>query len=248
MRNLLAGLFNNSNDQEWPPKSDRLQASWFLSSPDEYFEQSTRPEISDPIRERILTGDYKMKFRKGCKKITVLRFLLSKFLYDRIDPLHLDEFLALSHLYFELMEVKDPNFKQKWISLFYRKHPFFEKLFESTDFPIRVEMSKEEVSYFREYLEDLALSPEAYFGMKGNRNIRDSFLLSLGFSSLKSVKPKPYIGVGYRDKGTCRNPAEDGSPTWQEIASVREQLERIELEMRLSQGSPLDSQYVEKSP
>lgn len=34
------------------------------------------------------------------------------------------------------------------------------------------------------------------------------------------IPPQPYIGKGYRDKGTAKNPAEDGSPSWQEVASV----------------------------
>lgn len=35
---------------------------------------------------------------------------------------------------------------------------------------------------------------------------------------LKEIKPKGYIGKGYTDKGTARNPAKDGSPSWQEVA------------------------------
>lgn len=49
-------------------------------------------------------------------------------------------------------------------------------------------------------------------------------------SSVILIRPKPsgvlkktlpaerYIGIGYRDKGTAKNPALDGSPSWQEIA------------------------------
>jgi hypothetical protein len=35
----------------------------------------------------------------------------------------------------------------------------------------------------------------------------------------KKLPPAAYIGVGYRDKGTAKNPAYDGSPSWQEVAS-----------------------------
>lgn len=37
----------------------------------------------------------------------------------------------------------------------------------------------------------------------------------------KELRPKPYIGVGYKDKGTRRDPAYDGSPSWQEVAMDR---------------------------
>lgn len=37
----------------------------------------------------------------------------------------------------------------------------------------------------------------------------------------KTLPPKPYIGVGYKDKGTRRDTAQDGSPSWQEVAMDR---------------------------
>jgi len=33
--------------------------------------------------------------------------------------------------------------------------------------------------------------------------------------------PKRFIGVGYKDKGTKRDPAIDGSPNWKEVAMAR---------------------------
>jgi hypothetical protein len=35
----------------------------------------------------------------------------------------------------------------------------------------------------------------------------------------QTPKPPRRIGVGYRDQGTYRNKAKDGSPSWQEVAS-----------------------------
>lgn len=37
---------------------------------------------------------------------------------------------------------------------------------------------------------------------------------------IKSLPPKRYIGKGYGDKGTARDPAKDGSPSWQEITNL----------------------------
>jgi hypothetical protein len=42
----------------------------------------------------------------------------------------------------------------------------------------------------------------------------------------KLLPPKRYIGIGYRDKGSARDPARDGSPSWQVIASYISNLER----------------------
>jgi hypothetical protein len=35
----------------------------------------------------------------------------------------------------------------------------------------------------------------------------------------KDLPPKPYIGVGYKDKGRMTISSYDGSPSWQEVAS-----------------------------
>jgi hypothetical protein len=37
----------------------------------------------------------------------------------------------------------------------------------------------------------------------------------------KCIPPKPYIGVGYKDKGNYRNQALDGSPGWKTVAMSR---------------------------
>jgi hypothetical protein len=42
--------------------------------------------------------------------------------------------------------------------------------------------------------------------------------------SNRKLPPKRIIGIGYRDKGTARDPAIDGSPSWQEVASQAGQL------------------------
>lgn len=48
----------------------------------------------------------------------------------------------------------------------------------------------------------------------------------------KHLPPKRFIGIGYRDKGTAKDPAEDASPRWQEVASRASQLERLIHELR----------------
>jgi len=43
--------------------------------------------------------------------------------------------------------------------------------------------------------------------------------LSTSTEANRHLPPKRIMGIGYRDKGTARNPAFDGSPSWQEVAS-----------------------------
>lgn len=48
----------------------------------------------------------------------------------------------------------------------------------------------------------------------------------------KQLPPKKVIGRGYRDHGTARNSAVDGSPKWQEVASHVTSIERRIHELR----------------
>jgi len=62
------------------------------------------------------------------------------------------------------------------------------------------------------------LSARAYFGLKKFFKIKD-WLVRRNRRLLTPPPPPRYIGVGYRDQGTCSNNAIDGSQAWQEIAS-----------------------------
>jgi putative transposon-encoded protein len=45
---------------------------------------------------------------------------------------------------------------------------------------------------------------------------------------VKLLPPKAYIGKGYTDKGTASDPAFDGSPSWQEVATFNSREEEDE--------------------
>jgi len=66
----------------------------------------------------------------------------------------------------------------------------------------------------------------------------------------KSLPPKRYIGIGYRDKGTAREPEKDASPKWQEVASYVSNLERqvneyVE-ELKGFKGEPITRLHIVK--
>jgi len=234
--NFLAKLFGLSGPKNVPsPIKDRSKP---LTSQEFFVEDrkilaDTRPCTSDPkrLRERILRG-YKVKIRKGHKRITVFRYLLSKLVYDsEEDPVHLDEYLVLMELYFSFWDERDPNFLEKWEPLFSETVSFFRKISEARSFPLGIRKDqRSEISF---YLGDLLLKPEAYYGMKGNRDIRNSFLIQFEDSIVESRIPsKGYLGVGYKDKGTRRNPATNGTPGWKEVASYFSEKERLDQEDR----------------
>lgn len=68
---------------------------------------------------------------------------------------------------------------------------------------------------------------EGFFLPKRNtltelEKLKDSYNIkpyrSLG-TPVSELPPKAYIGKGYTDQGTAKEPAIDGSPSWQEVAT-----------------------------
>jgi hypothetical protein len=192
-----------------------------------FLEQRSSPNSSDPrnLKGRIQKG-FKMKIRKGTKRMTLFRYLLSKLLYDS-GGLHLDEYLCLFELYLQFFESKDPVFISKYGQDLVNITGFIQNLGEQRDFPIHWtrESTSEEIEYAQSF-GTLSLTHDGYFGMRGNRDIKSCFRISLEDSlSPQRFPPQRFIGVGYRDKGSRRELQIDGSPSWQEVGSEFTQLE-----------------------
>jgi hypothetical protein len=158
-----------------------------------------------------------------------MRFLLAKALYDKEDGLHLDEYLVLFDLYYGLREKSDPTFVAKYKEWFERTEPFFRDFASCNCFPARPVLTEHSLKLYQEFLNPVLPSQQAYYGLKGNRQLRTSFEVRLRLTlEQPSIKPKRFIGVGYKDKGSRKDVAFDGSPSWQEVASHFTELERRE--------------------
>lgn len=207
----------------------------FQSTAD-YFEQSPRPEGSDPsnLMSR-LKGGFKVKLKKGTKKITLFRFLLAKMLYEAEDSgLHLDEFIVLTTVYYNFFEETDPSFIKKYGNDLERLLPFFQNIGEAKEFPLRLELDEELKTKLIEWIGPLLPTPHSYYGLRGNRDLRKSYSISFNDTiEPTKIRTPRYVGVGYRDKGTCRNSAIDGSPSWKEVGSEAAALERCSEELGL---------------
>lgn len=185
------------------------------------------PDNSDPkllsLEDLLRKGAYKLKIKKGIRKKDLFRFLLAKMLYEREEGLHLDEFLVLWELYLQLLEIqsKDPSFREKYETFFRNSFIFFRKSGSQKEFPIRIE-DEGNLQYLERIasvLEPMLPSRSAYFGLKGQKNLKSGFSLVFESELLSRKIPEGRrIGVGYRDKGSRRDQAFDGSPDWREVA------------------------------
>lgn len=174
------------------------------------------------------SGGYKVKFRKGVKLITVFRFLLAKALFSQ-EGLHLDEYLALLEAYHRLREARDPSFVSKYGQWLITIEPVLKELSQVRVFPLKPYGNTAKVERL---LVPFLPSRSAFHGYEGHLQLRDSFrvLFRNPLAPIPKSPPKRYIGVGYKDKGARRDPAWDGSPKWQDVASQSGFTDRVTLE------------------
>jgi hypothetical protein len=207
------------------------------------------PESSDPtiqsLENLLSKGAYSLRIKKGIKKKDLFRFLLAKMLYEREEGLHLDEFLVLWELYLQLLEVlsKDPSFREKYELFFQNSFVFFNELGNQKEFPIRIEENENSqyLERISKVLEPMLPTRSAYFGLKGQKSLKSGFSLIFQEELLeRKVSAPRRIGVGYRDKGSRRDPAFDGSPDWREVAASRqeERIQEVEKFQKVVRESP----------
>jgi hypothetical protein len=163
-----------------------------------------------------------MIIRKGTNRVTLYKFLLAKLLYSA-EGLALEEYLLVFHLFFDLTEIKDPLFAAKHFKFLERSKLLLDAIKEAKVFPVQSEGGDPDVSLF----EGEFPTKRQYFGLAGQRDLRRSFRLILNDTIVpKALPPVRFIGVGYKDKGSRRDPAFDGSPGWKEVASFNSFRER----------------------
>jgi hypothetical protein len=168
--------------------------------------------------EKKLKGGYKVVYRAGSKRITILRFLLAKMVYDS-DGLGLDEFLVVYDLfmYADGKSANDQTFREKYGDWLFTVSELLQQMSDCRTFPIRPNRESREL--LGKGLNPLLPSQHAYFGYKKQPRISNSFRIQFRNPLItpKAYPPKRFIGVGYRDKGHLKNKAVDGSPSWQEV-------------------------------
>jgi hypothetical protein len=154
---------------------------------------------------------------RKAKRITLLRFLLSKVRFFS-GEITLRDLLALFQVTLDCQTLarKDPNFQLK-----------FGSDLESVAVLLKgVRINKLDERGLRSLERAVKQVSEGFILPK--RNVAQVRTRVEGFYSLRLVQalgipkkllpPKLFVGKGYSDKGTARNAAFDGSPSWQEIA------------------------------
>lgn len=189
---VVASKRKESKQSPWPYNHDPM-------------ELEVSKEIGYDVRRRGLSESWK-----------IVRFLYSKAVYEPTE-ITLQESFVLDSVLERLLTSKDASWNLK-----YRKT----LLFVSNNFGLWENTRKGSQSAARglklllnTFEWGFLLSSHAYYGRKESHKIQRWIIRRN--RQLKSIPPpQAYIGVGYRDHGTCSIPSYDASPAWQEVASA----------------------------
>jgi len=215
-----------------PEENNEFVKSSTIGEPPESEHTSSSPSLEPPpIRDyaRALTQGYKVLIKRGVNRYKLFKFFLSKVVYDD-DGLHLDEFLLIFELFYEFVESKDPNFKKNLDNLNSLEFlDFLNFLQRNKIFPYQPTSKNREK--WKNTLPAVIYDQRAYFRIKGQNRNRDFRLVFNNLLLKRRVPAKPYIGIGYKDKGSRRESALDGSPKWQEVATYFSNMETEQEEL-----------------
>lgn len=160
-------------------------------------------------------------YGRGCKRVTLQRAITSKVIFFKKEVSFRDLLILFDNiLWLQDIASKDPNFSEKF-GLHLKVQALLLK---------EVRINENNVQEVTEKLsEGFSKNLEGFYFLK--RNTKNELLKQNKFVEVRPGKlqgvdnrklpPKPYIGIGYRDKGSARNLSYDGSPTWQEVASAK---------------------------
>lgn len=201
-----------------------LQKSWanylrWLKYQPEANVSGTRPVSNAPTTIPTLGGlmskGYRFKFRNGTKRITILRFLTAKAIYEDID---VDEVAVCYELLDQCLEkcAADANFAVKYYQWLITVDKFCKQAFRGNKFPRNISKGvAEQNNWLIPYLP----SKRGFARLKGEKFENSYKVIIRNPEAFPPKKiPTKVIGVGYRDKGHRRDIALDGSPSWEEIA------------------------------
>lgn len=161
-----------------------------------------------------------IRFSKKAKRVTLARYLCGKIIF-RPEEVTREDLLIMydNFLHIQDLASKNENFRFKFgedLESLAKILKGFRVASKTSGLSVQKlgAQMKEKLSKF--YLPERNLSTVAehvknYYSLHPMR--------SLG-TPTKELPPKAYIGKGYTDQGTARDPAYDGSPSWQEITAA----------------------------
>lgn len=171
--------------------------------------------------ETKITGAMRVSYASTLRRITLERYLITKILY-LIGEVTFKDILVLydNFIWCEDKCKKDPGFQKKFgTDLLILAKILKETRFSYQNFPhtlkilsVKLQILHESFAFPRRNLQGIEIHVRGKFHVVMHRE---------SGVPRNQIPPKPYIGVGYRDKGSKRDKSIDGSPSWQEVVIRR---------------------------
>ena len=165
-----------------------------------------------------MSSGVRIIYRKGIRRVTLQRLIVSRIVFES-EKVTFDELLVLFDNLLNIQDLaqRDENFRKK----------FGSSLEDLTLILKSVQINLSSIKNilkvlkrnFKAKLESFIIPQRNLFQIK--KHLNESYRIlptKLPGKSRRQLPPKRFIGVGYRDKGTRRDQAKDGSPSWQEVA------------------------------
>lgn len=165
-----------------------------------------------------------VKIGKKTKRVSLQRYLTTKIAYEPEQISEADLVcLYENQLWLERKCLQDRNFFRKYCdNVFTLSHILKEADLKRFNLPILVRFSNRLKARMIDFLVPVRHYSQWKHRFSGrfsyNPNILDKEVAD--FFRNKKLPPKRTMGVGYRDKGSRRNLAKDGSPDWREVSSA----------------------------
>lgn len=182
--------------------------------------------------EELLMELQEVKYGRNVKRVSLQRYLTSKVVYEK-EKCTPQDILVLydNQLWLENKVLRDRDFQNKFGNSLEELSRILKEVNWNSGLTSKA-ISQMSIR-IRDRLEGFIIPRRNY----GDFKKRFSGLFSVipakqpGVPK-KALPPETYIGKGYGDKGTLKNPAQDGSPSWQEVASCAGQLALFERRVR----------------
>jgi len=157
-------------------------------------------------------------YKRGVRRIHLQRLIVTR-IRTRRNEVKVDEILVLYDNLLYLLELanRDPSFSNKFGKTLEVLTKDLQSLNLRTGIPSKI-MDTLYIKFKNPIYNDFLIPSRNY--KQSVRTLQRAYRLKATKHNVSRPNPPPkrWIGVGYRDKGSARNLAEDGSPSWQEVA------------------------------
>lgn len=160
-----------------------------------------------------------VKYSRRVKRVSLQRFLVSKIVYEVTKITQQDLFVLYDNqIWLEQRCLRDFDFSRKFGDSLEELSKNLKLINLSSGVTVKALIRLS--TRIKKDLEEFLVPHRNYSDYKKRfSGLFQLRTLSPPQETNKRLPPKRIIGTGYRDKGTARNLAKDGSPRWQEVAS-----------------------------